>query len=135
MARQRYTHRRSLRAGADPEAIVRYFRTYRRCHGDTLAEFVAHYAKLWDEANRYGVKAYEGIMRLVDLFPEEWRSWMVATAKLYTSSQPPTYESVGDMPGFLSAVSSGCFHFGDGPPPDTQAPESESKKYFRKWSA
>lgn len=83
--RQSYTHCRPLCAEADPEAVIRYFRTYRRCHGDILAEFVAHHGKLWDEANRYGMKAYEGIVRLVDLFPEEWRGWITTTAKLHIS--------------------------------------------------
>ncbi|KAL1560450.1 hypothetical protein AAHA92_10658 [Salvia divinorum] len=134
MALQRFTHCRPLGPNASIEAVIRAYRTYRRCYRDTLPQFIAHYERLWTRAHQHGVTAYDGIIRLVYLLPEEWQGWAMITARRYVRCQYPAYDLVGDMIGFLGAISTGCYKYHRGPPPTSAASSHTESGRLPPWA-
>ena len=126
MARRRFTARKRVRRGASPAEYVRAYQTYRRCHGDSLGEFLAHFQRLWWDAAFHGsVTGYDGIARLLSLLPNGWREWATMEAREYVVPAYPAYDLVGDFPRFLSAVFTRFVCHGSLPPPMTDLPVSE----------
>ncbi|KAL1545792.1 hypothetical protein AAHA92_22476 [Salvia divinorum] len=134
MALQRFTHHRPLGPNASTEAVIRAYRMHRRCYGDNLPQFITHYERLWTRAHRHRVTAYDGIVRLVYLLPEEWQGWAMMTARRYVRCQYPAYDLVGDMIGFMGAISTGCYKYHQGPPPASAAPSHTESWRLPPWA-
>ncbi|KAG6411015.1 hypothetical protein SASPL_129089 [Salvia splendens] len=57
-----------------------------------------------ETAQEFGVTEHDGIEKLIDLLPDNWKEWAERTARRYTWHEPATDDMVGDMAGFRKAV-------------------------------
>lgn len=83
-------------------------------------EFLAHYERLWRAANAHGVTARAGIIHLIPLLPEEWRSWARSIVPMHSGDNywGDEYTSCGS---FIAAIGTRYLIY-DAPPPGPPPP-------------
>lgn len=69
----------------------------RNC-GEDLGSFLAQSRIFWERATRYGVSHYEGIIRLIGLLPNKWKTWAIQISRNYIN------DAVNGFPRFLGEV-------------------------------